>query len=53
MKEFMDYYFGDTYFDRLLFATYVLGYKDSKHRPKFSVFKMALNDILKGVARGL
>lgn len=48
MKKFMDYYFVNTYFGELLFATYVAGYKNPAVRPKFLLFKTALTSIWEG-----
>lgn len=48
MKRFMDYYFANTYFGGLLFATYVAGYAVPSVRPKFSIFKSALANVLRG-----
>jgi len=46
MRRFMDYYFKDTCFGGLLFATYVVGWKTPPARPAFPIFKTALSHIL-------
>jgi serine/threonine protein kinase len=45
-KKFMDKYFGHTNFPRILFYTYIIGYKDYTRRPGFREVKESLKGIL-------
>jgi serine/threonine protein kinase len=45
-KKFMDKYFGRTSFPRILFYTYIIGYKEYSKRPSFREVEESLRGVL-------
>ncbi|MEQ9714973.1 MAG: protein kinase [Candidatus Asgardarchaeum sp.] len=45
-RTFMEHYFGDTNFGRILFLTYIIGFKEPSKRPSFREVKVSLKGVI-------